>query len=345
MNYFYFDQDNQKQGAVSEEQLKELAAQGLITPHTPMETDTGHKGVAGQIPGLFQAAQPSQTPKVESSSVTPPHADLFCTNCGNSVAERTVACMSCGAKPTGHRKFCRHCAAALNPEQVVCTKCGTKVYAGVLKSLTDAETIKTFCVDTAKSLSTDTAKTLNICFTAFWGSLVAVLLLHGAVQDVWGNFDESSTLYFLLFDIFCGIVVLLFVLALLYQFWKLIPADIARTNPNNAIRNLFIPPFNIYWIFVVFWGLGKDMNKTLQQRGISYQVDEKLGLFFCILAFLAVFVAILGMSNTNGSLVAIACIILILFLKSVKDGAIALLKYEDSKKTDDGAEEQTPAVP
>jgi len=58
-NFFYFDQTNQKRGPVSEQQLKELAVQGLIGPHTPMETDTGHRGVAGQIPGLFPVAAPS----------------------------------------------------------------------------------------------------------------------------------------------------------------------------------------------------------------------------------------------------------------------------------------------
>ena len=57
-NFFYFDQINRKQGPVSAQQLKELAAQGVIGPHTPMETGTGHKGLAGQIPGLYPAATP-----------------------------------------------------------------------------------------------------------------------------------------------------------------------------------------------------------------------------------------------------------------------------------------------
>ena len=52
-NYFYFDQFNQKQGPVSGQQLKELASQGIIGPQTPIATDTGHKGTAGQIPDLF----------------------------------------------------------------------------------------------------------------------------------------------------------------------------------------------------------------------------------------------------------------------------------------------------
>ena len=51
-NYFYFDQLNQKRGPVTEQQLQALATQGVIGPHTPLETEGGHKGMAGQIPGM-----------------------------------------------------------------------------------------------------------------------------------------------------------------------------------------------------------------------------------------------------------------------------------------------------
>jgi len=124
-NFFYFDQNNQKLGPVTEEQLKELAAQGAITLHTPMETDTGHQGVAGQIPGLFATAQsPSNKKAIVSPSATKP-----CTNCGNPVPEKAAVCMSCGCKPTGHKKFCRGCGTAINPGQIVCLRCGASLGA------------------------------------------------------------------------------------------------------------------------------------------------------------------------------------------------------------------------
>ena len=52
-NYFYFDQANQKYGPIDEQQLRELAATGIVKPNTPMETVDGHKGIAKQIPGLL----------------------------------------------------------------------------------------------------------------------------------------------------------------------------------------------------------------------------------------------------------------------------------------------------
>jgi len=63
-NFFYLDANGQKQGPVTPQQLKALAAQGSINPNTPLETEGGHKGVAGQIPGLqfgSTAPQPAAT--------------------------------------------------------------------------------------------------------------------------------------------------------------------------------------------------------------------------------------------------------------------------------------------
>ena len=134
-NFFLTDANGQKH-SLTQQQLQTLAAQGKITPNTPLETDTGHKGLAGQIPGLtFNTVAP--TPFAQTAqSAPPPSANVFCTNCGNPVSEQAVACMSCGAKPTGHRKFCRQCATALNPEQVVCIRCGTGVStAGASRSV------------------------------------------------------------------------------------------------------------------------------------------------------------------------------------------------------------------
>jgi len=112
-NYLYADTNGVKQ-SINEYELKELAARGVITPTTPLEMGE-HQGLAGQIPDL------------KFNTAAPPSGNVFCTNCGNSVSEQAVACMSCGAKPAGHKKFCRHCGTTLNPEQVVCLECGKAI--------------------------------------------------------------------------------------------------------------------------------------------------------------------------------------------------------------------------
>ena len=52
-NYYYFDVNGTKKGPYSRQQLDELKTRGIIMPDTRMETGSGHKGVAKQIPGLF----------------------------------------------------------------------------------------------------------------------------------------------------------------------------------------------------------------------------------------------------------------------------------------------------
>ena len=134
-NFFYPDQNNQKQGPVNEQQLKALTAQGVINPNTPLITDTGHKGVAGQIPGLFAAAQPPQPQQVpipppyqpypQNQQYSQPQPNIFCSNCGQSVNSRAAACPHCGVPPRAEKRFCTNCGTAIaNPKQVVCIQCG-----------------------------------------------------------------------------------------------------------------------------------------------------------------------------------------------------------------------------
>ena len=165
MNYFYYDQNNQKRGPASEQQLKELAAKGLIGPHTPMKTDTGHKGVAGQIPGIEFPPQGTAPPPPS------PPKQVFCTNCAQPVAENAAGCMSCGLKPTGHKKFCRQCGAARTPEQIVCTQCGANLAA-------------TFMPDAKKVMETVVSSSSGAAIKKFAFGTVAIALVVGVIWYV-----------------------------------------------------------------------------------------------------------------------------------------------------------------
>ena len=77
----------------------------------------------------FASATIPFTQPTQTASATP-LTNVFCTNCGNVVSEQAVACLSCGARPTGHKKFCRQCGVGMNPEQVMCIKCGWAISTG-----------------------------------------------------------------------------------------------------------------------------------------------------------------------------------------------------------------------
>ena len=75
-NFFLTDANGNKRGPYNEQQLQSGIAKGIITPMTPLETDTGHKGLAGQIPGLFPAAPPQQPRPVPVPPVTSVSFDI-----------------------------------------------------------------------------------------------------------------------------------------------------------------------------------------------------------------------------------------------------------------------------
>jgi hypothetical protein len=73
---------------------------------------------------------------------------------------------------------------------------------------------------------------------------------------------------------------------LIYKLWSLIPRERAQTTPGKAIGFLFIPIFNLYWIFVAFHGLTKALNNEIQSVAPNKQVSEGLSLAFCVCALI-----------------------------------------------------------
>lgn len=74
----------------------------------------------------------------------------------------------------------------------------------------------------------------------------------------------------------------------LYRAWKcLLPGGLARSTPGKAIGFLFIPFFNLYWLFQAFYGLAQDWNRTVDAypdlRSVP-KLSEGVFLTFCICA-------------------------------------------------------------
>ena len=185
-----------------------------------------------------------------------------------------------------------------------------------------------------------TVKTIDTYFRRFsMFTVAAVLLLFFAIALLpvicfLAPYREEDFVYVLLCftGIFAGLVALLEIAGLiykmkfLYQLWALIPPDIVRTTPGYAVGFNFIPFFTYYWQFIAYWGLGNDLNKALQRQGIPYQVNSSLGLGLCI-----THCGILVFPGVGILLALVGEIITIFFLKSAKDGAIALLNQGETK--------------
>ena len=59
MNLWFYYVDGKKYGPIDDTQLRNMVGRGIIVPQTPVETDKGIRGQAGQVPGLFTAASPA----------------------------------------------------------------------------------------------------------------------------------------------------------------------------------------------------------------------------------------------------------------------------------------------
>jgi hypothetical protein len=72
---------------------------------------------------------------------------------------------------------------------------------------------------------------------------------------------------------------------LFYKMWAAIQDGHARATPGKAIGFLFIPLFNLYWVFQLVWGWAKDYNRLVERQGLhAPRMPEGLFLAYVILA-------------------------------------------------------------
>ncbi len=108
---------------------------------------------------------------------------------------------------------------------------------------------------------------------------------------------------------------------LYYKMWASIQDGCARTTPGKAVGFMFIPFFNIYWMFQAIWGFSKDYNAFLQRHSIQAKpLSENLFLWACI-------VPLLGMVPLVGWLSSIASIVLYIMVIIAACDAINGLVY------------------
>lgn len=108
---------------------------------------------------------------------------------------------------------------------------------------------------------------------------------------------------------------------LLYRLWVVIQDGKARTTPGKAVGFCFIPFFNLYWCYVAYVGLAKDLNQYCNERRIPVRrVSETLAVWWFVLL-------LLGLVPYVGIVTGIvALILLIVLLKQCVDVATGILE-------------------
>jgi len=85
--------------------------------------------------------------------------------------------------------------------------------------------------------------------------------------------------------IYFAVVLCMFI----YNSWASIQDRHARTSPCRALGFLFIPFFNLYWIFQAIWGFAVDFNKYVIRNkvGTAPRLPQRWFLAPCILYLLS----------------------------------------------------------
>jgi len=83
----------------------------------------------------------------------------------------------------------------------------------------------------------------------------------------------------------CLLISAIFFYINIYRAWKCLSAGEPRTTPGKAVGLLFIPFFNLYWIFIAIAALPKDWNRIMasyEDLQKAPKLSGKIFLMFCI---------------------------------------------------------------
>lgn len=69
-----------------------------------------------------------------------------------------------------------------------------------------------------------------------------------------------------------------------YRCWDILPASMRRTTPGRAVGFLFIPFFNLGWLFISFPGLATDLNNYIRRANLKVPLASAgLGIAMAVL--------------------------------------------------------------
>lgn len=139
----------------------------------------------------------------------------------------------------------------------------------------------------------------NVGFYASMLIIGLTLMLIGIVALIFAERSYGSETVLIIMGIitFVGFIVLtiaeIYFFVLLYRVWKFAINESHRHNlapsidaPGKAVGFLFIPFFNLYWMFLAYGKLPKDLNAIARAKNIDGPVSEGLGItlpIFCLL--------------------------------------------------------------
>ena len=226
-----------------------------------------------------------------------------------------VKCPKCGAEAETGDSFCPGCGSDLQSEAALCSKCGSELRPD-----------SSYCARCGMVVPTRGRPVEVLSKAFFLGSIVGGWIL-GYVLLVAGIFarDPGATFGLVLFSALPLLYSVVVCFVLWYKAWDSIQDGHVRTTPCRAVGFMFIPFFNLYWLFQAVWGFARDYNSHIVRHRVSApDLSEGLFLAACILSVIGLF---LGWIPLIGYVIVIADLVLIvLIINAILDGVNRLAR-------------------
>ncbi|MDA2912872.1 hypothetical protein MYX77_02735 [Acidobacteriia bacterium AH_259_A11_L15] len=124
------------------------------------------------------------------------------------------------------------------------------------------------------------------------GAYVLLIVVGVALSS--SRSTEEAGIFFFVLGALAGLYAIIAWWVLVYKMWAAIQDGHARTTPGKAVGFMFIPVYNIYWIFQTIHGFAKDYNSYLQRHSVNAPpLPEGLFLAIPVLALVSI-VPVLG---------------------------------------------------
>ena len=118
-------------------------------------------------------------------------------------------------------------------------------------------------------------------------SLILILTTAGWVAS-WGKKGWELWIAFNIIPVVALIYLGIVFLILIYKLWASIEDNLTSISPGKAVGLMFIPFFNVYWIFRAVGGFAGEFNSYVKRHSINIQpLSEGLFLAFSIYAVTA----------------------------------------------------------
>jgi hypothetical protein len=285
--WYYIDESQAQYGPITIPDLQALAKAGIITPETQLWTEVlGEQWIpAANVEDLFPPKPATmapilRTPTLQTSTLRTP-TPVISSQEAETYPQPSLAATTPMIPSTPTTQPVRGVPV---PNQLAAQTASANPYQSPVE---DPQQLS----DGMYPATIKKGGSMGLWSFLFFGGFLSIILGIMAPEILTSGekpIANESSKTIVLALIFLGYACLLFSGILnciyLYRAWKCLQPGGATVSPGKAIGFLFIPFFNIYWIFIAFGGLPRQWNTITSSFPNTKNAPRlSIGAFVCML--------------------------------------------------------------